>query len=256
MWAILHCAGTARWPSRFARGWGPRRRPRPSALRTRIGHIEVQFCVGQRQSSARRHRRKVPNSRHRIDVRGRQSTTQPACQVAPKRPDGEPSLFLFHFYEAAARDLTHWAATGPSRRALKFCQETPTSDSFQATLLKPSLARLGHLRVLARARFPAAHHTKGRGHRESLLYDLSPMFMNGRRGDEHLVWLSKGVRIVKPAACVPAGNVGSRWPPPRHPPSSRRKAILHCRHGQTRPQGSAAARAWPKGPSACERALR
>ena len=32
---------------------------------------------------------------------------RPACRVAPKRPDGEPSLFLVRFYEAAARDLTH-----------------------------------------------------------------------------------------------------------------------------------------------------
>ena len=31
----------------------------------------------------------------------------PVSQVAPKRSDGEPSFFLFRFYEAAARDLTH-----------------------------------------------------------------------------------------------------------------------------------------------------
>ena len=32
---------------------------------------------------------------------------KPASRVAPKQPDGEPSLFLFRFYEAAVRDLTH-----------------------------------------------------------------------------------------------------------------------------------------------------
>ncbi|MDO9316169.1 MAG: hypothetical protein Q7T97_16670 [Burkholderiaceae bacterium] len=37
---------------------------------------------------------------------------KPACRVAPKRPHGEPSLFLFRFYKAAARDLTHPAMTG------------------------------------------------------------------------------------------------------------------------------------------------
>ena len=31
---------------------------------------------------------------------------KPVCRVAPKRPDGEPSIFLFRFYGAAARDLT------------------------------------------------------------------------------------------------------------------------------------------------------
>ena len=38
---------------------------------------------------------------------------KPACRIAPKRSDGEPSFFLFGFYEAAARDLTHPAKTGP-----------------------------------------------------------------------------------------------------------------------------------------------
>jgi hypothetical protein len=32
---------------------------------------------------------------------------KPACHVAPKRSDGEPSVFVIRFYEAAARDLTH-----------------------------------------------------------------------------------------------------------------------------------------------------
>ena len=32
---------------------------------------------------------------------------KPADRVAPKRPDGEPSLFLFRFYDAAVRGLTH-----------------------------------------------------------------------------------------------------------------------------------------------------
>jgi hypothetical protein len=38
---------------------------------------------------------------------------KPARRVAPKQPDGEPSLFLFGFYEAAVRDLTDPAKTGP-----------------------------------------------------------------------------------------------------------------------------------------------
>ncbi len=33
-------------------------------------------------------------------------STQPAGQVAPKQPAGEPSPFLFRLYEAAVRDLT------------------------------------------------------------------------------------------------------------------------------------------------------
>ena len=37
---------------------------------------------------------------------------KPDCRVAPKPPDGEPSLFLFRFYEAAVRDLTHPATSG------------------------------------------------------------------------------------------------------------------------------------------------
>ena len=32
---------------------------------------------------------------------------KPASRFAPKQPDGESSPFLFHFYEAAVRDLTH-----------------------------------------------------------------------------------------------------------------------------------------------------
>jgi len=34
---------------------------------------------------------------------------KPASRFAPKQPDGESSPFLFHFYEAAVRDLTHSA---------------------------------------------------------------------------------------------------------------------------------------------------
>lgn len=30
----------------------------------------------------------------------------PVSRVAPKRPDGEPSLFVFRFYEAAVHELT------------------------------------------------------------------------------------------------------------------------------------------------------
>ena len=39
----------------------------------------------------------------------------PAGRIAPKRPDGEPLIFLFRFYEAAVRDLTDPARSGPSR---------------------------------------------------------------------------------------------------------------------------------------------
>jgi hypothetical protein len=35
------------------------------------------------------------------------SRPKPAGRIAPKQTDGEPSLFLFRFYEAAVRDLTH-----------------------------------------------------------------------------------------------------------------------------------------------------
>lgn len=41
------------------------------------------------------------------------------------------------------------AAIGPSRRALKSCQGATTSDRFQVTNLKPSLARLGHKQPVA-----------------------------------------------------------------------------------------------------------
>lgn len=34
---------------------------------------------------------------------------KPASRLAPKQPDGEPSLFMFRFYEAAVRNLTHSA---------------------------------------------------------------------------------------------------------------------------------------------------
>ena len=41
------------------------------------------------------------------------------------------------------------ATTGPSLHALKFCQGAPTSDRFQATNLKHSLARLGQQQSVA-----------------------------------------------------------------------------------------------------------
>jgi len=34
------------------------------------------------------------------------------CRVAPKQPDGGPSLFMFRFHEAAVGDLTHPATSG------------------------------------------------------------------------------------------------------------------------------------------------
>ena len=37
---------------------------------------------------------------------------KPDCRVAPKQPDGEPSQFMFRFYEAAVRDLKHPAGSG------------------------------------------------------------------------------------------------------------------------------------------------
>ena len=43
---------------------------------------------------------------------------KPARRVAQKQSDGGPSLFLFRFYEAAVRDLTHPAINGRSRPAV------------------------------------------------------------------------------------------------------------------------------------------
>jgi hypothetical protein len=67
-----------------------------------------------------------------------------------------PTSFGFCVSEAAVRDHQDPATTGPSRRALKSCQETPTSDSFQATSLKPSLARLGQKPTVVTGSFLAA----------------------------------------------------------------------------------------------------
>ena len=39
---------------------------------------------------------------------------KPVSRVAPKQPDGEPSLLFFHFYEAAVHGLTHPAMSGRS----------------------------------------------------------------------------------------------------------------------------------------------
>ena len=39
---------------------------------------------------------------------------KPASRVAPKQPDGGPSLFVFRFHEAAVRDLTHPATSSRS----------------------------------------------------------------------------------------------------------------------------------------------
>ena len=47
---------------------------------------------------------------------------KPASRVAPKRPDREPSLFLFRLYEEAVRDLTHPATeTDAYERLLRGC---------------------------------------------------------------------------------------------------------------------------------------
>ena len=47
----------------------------------------------------------------------RQVAADPAGRGAPKQPDGEPSPFSFHFYEAAVRDLTHPAIRRQSVKA-------------------------------------------------------------------------------------------------------------------------------------------
>jgi hypothetical protein len=36
---------------------------------------------------------------------------KPAGRIVSKQPDGEPPIFLFRFYEAAVRDLTHPATS-------------------------------------------------------------------------------------------------------------------------------------------------
>jgi hypothetical protein len=68
---------------------------------------------------------------------------KPARRVAPKQPDGEPSLFLFRVYEAAGRDLTHSAKTGPWRSALNFPCWPALDDWFTAANLNSALARPG-----------------------------------------------------------------------------------------------------------------
>ena len=45
------------------------------------------------------------DSRPRLFTGGQRP--KPAGRIAPKQPDGEPPLFLFRFYEAAVRNLTH-----------------------------------------------------------------------------------------------------------------------------------------------------
>jgi hypothetical protein len=69
------------------------------------------------------------------------------------RPDGEPSLFLFRFYEAAVRDLTHPAINGPSRRARKSRLGVPSTGRFPATSLDLFMARPGHKESLATGGF-------------------------------------------------------------------------------------------------------
>ena len=51
-----------------------------------------------------------------IEMRGvaGSSRPKPARRVAPKQPDGEPSLSLFRFYEAAVGELTSTARNGHS----------------------------------------------------------------------------------------------------------------------------------------------
>jgi hypothetical protein len=50
---------------------------------------------------------KVPAERLHPKAAYSRCRPYPVSRVAPKRPDGEPTIFLFRFYEAAVRDLTH-----------------------------------------------------------------------------------------------------------------------------------------------------
>ena len=78
---------------------------------------------------------------------------KPARRVAPKQPDGEPSLFLFRVYEAAGRDLTHSAKTGPWRSALNFPCWPALDDWFTAANLNSALARPGQEPPVASDRY-------------------------------------------------------------------------------------------------------
>ena len=69
----------------------------------------------------------------------------PADRRAPKLSDDRPGSFTFRIYEAAVRGHRQSATTCPSRRVFKSCRGVPTSDRFQATNLKHSLARPGQL---------------------------------------------------------------------------------------------------------------
>lgn len=71
---------------------------------------------------------------------------KPASRLAPKRPDGEPSPFLFRFYEAAVRDLTHSAMTGRWRSAQNFSSQTALDDWFRAANLNSALTCPGQFR--------------------------------------------------------------------------------------------------------------
>lgn len=56
---------------------------------------------------------KVPAERLHPKAAYSRCRPKPAGQVAPKLPDGNTSPFLLRFYEAAFRDLTQPAITGP-----------------------------------------------------------------------------------------------------------------------------------------------
>mgnify|MGYP000090018891 CR=1 FL=1 len=73
----------------------------------------------------------------------------PVSQVAPKRSDGEPSFFLFGFYEAAVRDLTHSTPSGPWKSAQSFPSRARLDDWFAAANLQAALARPGHYEKVA-----------------------------------------------------------------------------------------------------------
>lgn len=80
---------------------------------------------------------------------------KPARRVAPKQPDGEPSLFSFGFYEAAVRGLTDPATSGTSGWARKSCPAAPANGRSPAMNLKLPLARPGHQESFGAVSFPA-----------------------------------------------------------------------------------------------------
>ena len=64
---------------------------------------------GCKPAGAMSHFKERPLSGIQLGNVGVPGRPKPASRLAPKQPDGEPSLFMFRFYEAAVRNLTHSA---------------------------------------------------------------------------------------------------------------------------------------------------